>query len=86
MHHGKPSPDLRLSLRRLTVPHALSFGHSLLERGQGRSIAFGEFVEVAREWVVERPDQCAFYLAALVALDMSEPEVETNSPPAPSPN
>lgn len=65
-------PDVRLSLRRLSAPHALRFGNSLLQRGSDGSIAFGAFVDVAQQWVRERPDQSAFYLAALVALDMSD--------------
>ncbi len=84
-------PDVRLSLRRLSAPHALSFGNTLLERGCNGSISFGEFVDVARHWVTELPDQSALYLAALVALDMSDNLIdddpfEYGGPPMPSCN
>lgn len=60
----------RDSLRRLATPHALHFGSRLLHRGDGGVITFREFVAVARELVLQRPEQTAIYLAALVALDM----------------
>ncbi|MCA8964352.1 MAG: hypothetical protein H6838_14310 [Planctomycetes bacterium] len=84
-------PDVRLSLRRLSAPHALCFGNTLLERGNNGSISFGEFVDVARHWVAELPDQSALYLAALVALDMSDNLTDDDpfgpsGPPQPSRN
>ena len=65
------SAAARDSLRRLSTPHALDFGARLLHRSSGGVITFREFVAVAREFMDERPDQGAIYLAALVALDMS---------------
>lgn len=72
MHRPPTRTDVRLSLRRLSAPHALCFGNTLLERGCNGSISFGAFVDVARDWVAERPEESALYLAALVALDMSD--------------
>lgn len=86
MHRPTQQPDVRLSLRRLSAPHALCFGNTLLEHGSNGSISFGTFVDVAREWVAERPDQSAFYLAALVALDMSDDLVKGEPKPQPSSN
>jgi hypothetical protein len=78
------SHDARDSLRRLATPHALHFGSRLLHRGHGGVITFREFVAVARELVVQRPEQTAIYLAALVALDMQtdadEPAAEPRTP------
>ena len=71
--HPRP-PVARDSLRRLLMPHALDFGTRLLHRGSGGIITFREFVAVAREFLDERPEQGAIYLAALVALDMSAPD------------
>lgn len=72
--HHAPSAAARESLRRLATPHAIDFGTRLLHRGHGASISFREFLAVAREFMAERPSQCAVYLAALVALDMAEHE------------
>ena len=70
---NKPPPHSAScsALRRLTAPHALAFGSRLLDRGQDGSITFGEFLSVARELIALLPEQSAVYLAALVALDMS---------------
>lgn len=69
-----PSPpfDSRAALRRLSAPHALAFGSRLLDRDRCAegTIAFREFLDVARELVTKVPEQSAVYLAALVALDM----------------
>lgn len=87
MRHPVPSPTARDSLRRLATPHAIDFGARLLQRGSGGTISFREFVAVAREYVSERPDQCAVYLAVLVALDMNAPDEPCVRPVAmPSPN
>lgn len=72
--HHVPTSAARDSLRRLATPHAIDFGTRLLHRGHGGSITFREFLAVAREYMHERPAQCAIYLAALVALDMAEHE------------
>lgn len=74
------------ALRRLSAPHALAFGHRLLERGDGSTIPFREFVSVARELVCQLPEQSAVYLAALVALDMHNEDCLIGPPPGPSPN
>jgi len=79
------STAARESLRRLATPHAIDFGTRLLHRGHGGTISFREFLAVAREFVDQRPAQSAVYLAALVALDMGEPEVE-EPPPKPTPS
>ena len=73
------------TLRRLATPHAIDFGTRLLHRGHGGTISFREFLAVAREFVEQRPAQSAVFLAALVALDMGEPEVEA-PPPKPTPS
>ena len=87
MHHPSPPALARASLRRLATPHAIDFGNRLLGRGEGGLIRFREFVAVAREFMAERPDQTAFYLAALVALDMgSQDDDDESSPPQPSRN
>ncbi len=67
-----PVPSLSASayLRRLLTPHALDFGARLLRAGNGGTIHFREFLAVARDFVRERPEQSAVYLATLVALDM----------------
>lgn len=65
-----PPEDIRASLRRLAVPHAIDFGARLLSRGHGGVISFREFVAVARTFVAERPEDSAVYLATLVALDI----------------
>jgi hypothetical protein len=75
----------RESLRRLATPHAIDFGTRLLHRGSGGQIPFREFLAVARDFVNERPDQSAVYLAALVALDMAGSD-ETVRPAPPSAN
>lgn len=88
MRPSLPSPAARESLRRLSTPHALDFGSRLLHRGTGGVLTFREFVVVAREFLAERPEQGAIYLAALVALDMAaadEPDAPS-APPAVSPN
>ena len=80
MHKSTPTAEVREALRRLSAPHALTFGHRLLSRGSGRAITFLEFIDVARELVAQRPEQSAVYLAALVALDMSaEDQLEKGS-------
>ena len=87
MRHPVPPAAARDSLRRLATPHAIDFGARLLHRGTGGSISFREFLAVAREYVTERPDQSAVYLAALVALDMNAQDDEPSRVlPAPSPN
>ena len=87
MRHPVPPPAARDSLRRLATPHAIDFGARLLHRGTGGTISFREFLAVAREYVSERPDQCAIYLAALVALDMNAPDEPSERAAAlPSPN
>lgn len=79
-------PDHRASriarehLRRLQTPHALDFGARLLRAGTGGAIRFREFLAVAREFVHERPEQSAVYLATLVALDLQAQDEE--APPA----
>ena len=74
-HQGGPgTPVARDALRRLLLPHALDFGTRLLHRGSSGVITFREFVAVARDFLAERPEQGAIYLAALVALDMSAPD------------
>lgn len=87
MRHPVPTTAARDSLRRLATPHAIDFGSRLLHRGTGGVISFREFLAVAREYVSERPDQSAVYLAALVALDMNAQDDEPQrAMPAPSPN
>ena len=76
MRDTLPSAAVRDSLRRLATPHAIDFGQRLLHRGKSGSITFREFLAVAREYMAERPQQSAFYLAALVALDMGSPDEE----------
>ena len=71
---GPAAPVARDALRRLLTPHALDFGTRLLHRGSSGVITFREFVAVARDFLNERPEQGALYLAALVALDMSTPD------------
>lgn len=86
MRQPVPTPAARDSLRRLATPHAIDFGARLLHRGTGGTISFREFLAVAREYVSERPDQTAVYLAALVALDMNAQDDERQRPaPAPEP-
>jgi hypothetical protein len=70
MRHPVPGRAARDCLRRLATPHALDFGTRLLHCGSGGVISFRQFLSVAREFVRERPEQTAVYLAALVALDM----------------
>lgn len=60
------------SLRRLSAPHALQFGNALLKHAHGGTISFSSFIDVARDWVAHMPDESAFYLASLIALDMSD--------------
>jgi hypothetical protein len=72
MRHPVPPRAARDCLRRLATPHALDFGTRLLHRGSGGTISFREFLAVARDFVRERPEQSAVYLAALVALDMGD--------------
>lgn len=79
-----PSPHARESLRRLATPHAIDFGARLLTRGSGGTIAFREFVAVARELVMQRPRQSAVFLAALVALDMGNDDSEVDTTPSPN--
>jgi hypothetical protein len=87
MRKHVPAAAARESLRRLATPHAMDFGARLLQRGSGGTIRFREFVAVAHDFVRERPEQCAVYLAALVALDMNaEDEGLRRVVPAPSPN
>ena len=74
MRQPVPTAAARNSLRRLATPHAIDFGARLLHKGTAGVISFREFIAVAREYVSERPDQSAVYLAALVALDMGSPE------------
>jgi hypothetical protein len=78
--------DARDSLRRLATPHAIDFGARLLQRGSGGMISFREFLAVAREYLHERPEQTAVYLAALVALDMSHQDEDTSRPASVCPN
>ncbi|MFM1871959.1 MAG: hypothetical protein RL398_1381 [Planctomycetota bacterium] len=80
--HGAVNDSLRL----LTAPHALHFGNELLSRSQGGTIAFGTFVDIAREWVEHLPEETAFYLASLIALDMCDDDAETLPIAAPSRN
>ena len=72
----------RSSLRRLCVPHAVTFGASLLHRARDGCVPFRDFVAVARELIAASPDQAAVYLAALVALDMQvrDGDVEATTP------
>jgi hypothetical protein len=87
MHQPTTPTIARESLRRLATPHAIDFGNRLLVRGSGGLISFREFIAVAREFMRERPDQSAFYLAALVALDMGSPDDDERArPPEPSRN
>lgn len=87
MSHSIPRHAARSSLRRLATPHAIDFGARLLHRGSGGTITFKEFLAVAREYMHERPDESAVYLAALVALDMHDPDDEPRAAPrAPSAN
>ena len=86
MNSVVPSSTARAALRRLATPHAIDFGARLLQRGSGGTISFREFLAVAREYVDERPDQSAVYLAALVALDMHMPDDEPTHPAPPSAN
>jgi hypothetical protein len=76
----------RATLRRLTTPHALAFGTRLLSRGTDGTITFREFLAVARELVTLLPEQSAVYLAALVALDMSNDDSVLAERQQPSPN
>ncbi|GAB4162775.1 MAG: hypothetical protein Fur0037_28780 [Planctomycetota bacterium] len=62
--------DAERILRGICAPHARRFGSRLLSVARGGSVAFPQFVEVAREFVEALPDQAATWLAALVALDM----------------
>ena len=80
------SHPARASLRRLTTPLALAFGTRLLNRGTDGTITFREFLAVARELVTLRPEQSAVYLAALVALDMSNEDSVLAERPEPSAN
>ena len=84
MNPPVPSPHARESLRRLATPHAIDFGARLLTRGSGGTIAFREFVAVARELVMQRPRQSAVFLAALVALDMGSDDGEVDTTPSPN--
>ena len=86
MTHPATKPAARDSLRRLATPHAIDFGTRLLHRGTGGPIPFREFLAVARDFVTERPDQSAVYLAALVALDMANSEDVVRLPAPPSAN
>jgi hypothetical protein len=87
MRHPVPARAARDCLRRLVTPHALDFGTRLLHRGSGGVISFREFLAVARDFVRERPDQTAVYLAALVALDMGSGDDDApHAAAAPSPN
>ena len=88
MTSSPSSPRTRRSLRRLASPHALDFSSRLLHRGTGGMLTFREFVDAAREFVREAPEQSAIYLAALVALDMGSPDDEAapTRPHAPSRN
>jgi len=82
-----PSLSASASLRRLLTPHALDFGARLLRAGSGGTIRFREFLAVARDFVRERPEQSAVYLATLVALDMHAHDGEGRDvPPRPSAN
>jgi hypothetical protein len=82
-----PARAARDCLRRLATPHALDFGTRLLHRGNGGTISFREFVAVARDYVRERPEQTAVYLAALVALDMGSGDDDpARGSPSPSAN
>jgi hypothetical protein len=78
MRHPVPGRAARDCLRRLSTPHALDFGTRLLHRGSGGVISFREFLAVARDFVRERPEQTAVYLAALVALDMSSADEDAS--------
>ncbi len=84
MNPPVPSHHARESLRRLATPHAIDFGARLLTRGSGGTIAFREFVAVARELVSQRPRQSAVFLAALVALDMGNDDSEVDTTPSPN--
>lgn len=84
MSQAVPSPHARESLRRLATPHAIDFGARLLTRGSGGTIAFREFVAVARELVTQRPRQSAVFLAALVALDMGSDDSTVDTTPSPN--
>ena len=86
MRHPIPARAARESLRRLATPHALAFGTRLLDHGEGGVIRFREFLAVARDFVRERPEQTAVYLAALVALDMGGADDDARAPGEPSPN
>jgi hypothetical protein len=86
MRHPLPARAARDCLRRLATPHALAFGTRLLQHGDGGVIRFREFLAVARDFVRERPEQTAVYLAALVALDMGSADEPDPGPAEPSPN
>ncbi len=64
------------ALRGLCVGPAAIFGNRLLNRSKGQIVSFPAFVETAREMVASLPEECATYLAALIALDMREIPVE----------
>ncbi|HEB52736.1 MAG TPA: hypothetical protein ENI87_05730 [bacterium] len=78
------SLQTRHQLRLLTTPHALDFGNRLLGRSSNGVLTFREFVDTAREMFAEHPEQCATYLAALVALDMSDDDEESRPAAQPS--
>lgn len=80
------SPHARHSLRLLACPHALEFGSRLLSCEHDGLLTFHEFLTVARDLVREQPDDTAFYLATLVALDMGAPDEDETRPPAHSEN
>lgn len=80
------SPVARHSLRLLSCPHALEFGSRLLSRDHDGVLTFREFLDVARDLVREQPDESAFYLATLVALDMGSPDEDETRPPKQSHN
>ncbi len=87
MRHPVPTRTARDCLRRLATPHALDFGTRLLHQGSGGVISFRQFLTVARDFVRERPEQTAVYLAALVALDMGTTGDDgPRASPAPSAN
>jgi hypothetical protein len=67
-------------LRRLALPHATDFGERLLRRGKNGVIHFREFLHVAREFVADRPEQSAQYLAVLIALEMNRDSEPANDP------
>jgi hypothetical protein len=75
-----PQPELaaasREALRRLAMPQAILFGQRLLARSRDGMIHFREFVEVAREFQRDRPEETAQYLAVLIALEMGRPDPE----------